>query len=94
MNSLQKRVDNGRQRLNLNASLFPKRHRETSGRNGDSAARFYCEMNLANPAKRGRKREAHFQKVNPANNPCFPHPTGRAVRPNESKPLTEKNVFI
>ena len=64
MNSLQKRVDNGRQRLNLNASLFPKRHRETSGRNGDSAARFYCEMNLANPAKRGRKREAHFQKDN------------------------------
>ena len=36
MNSWRKRVDNGRQRLNLNASLFPKRHRKTSGRNGES----------------------------------------------------------
>jgi hypothetical protein len=36
MNSWRKRVDNGRQRLILNASLFPKRHRKTSGRNGDS----------------------------------------------------------
>jgi hypothetical protein len=35
-NSWRKRVDNGRQRLNLNASLFPKRHRKTSGRNGES----------------------------------------------------------
>jgi len=35
-NSLRKRVDNGRQWLKLNASLFPKRHRKTSGRNGDS----------------------------------------------------------
>ncbi len=36
MNSWRKRVDNGRQRLKLNTSLFPKRHRKTSGRNGDS----------------------------------------------------------
>ncbi len=36
MNSWRKRVDNGRQRLKLNASLFPKRHRKTSGRNGES----------------------------------------------------------
>ena len=36
MNSWRKRVDNGRQRLKLNASLFSKRHRKTSGRNGDS----------------------------------------------------------
>jgi hypothetical protein len=36
MNSWRKRVDNGRQRLNLNASLFSERHRKTSGRNGDS----------------------------------------------------------
>jgi hypothetical protein len=34
INTWRKRVDNGRQRLNLNASLFPKRHRKTSGRNG------------------------------------------------------------
>lgn len=64
MNSLQKRVDNGRQWLTLNASLFPKRHRETSGRNGDSAARFYYEMNLANPAALRGQKEAHFQKGN------------------------------
>jgi len=36
INTWRKRVDNGRQRLKLNASLFPKRHRKTSGRNGDS----------------------------------------------------------
>jgi len=36
INTWRKRVDNGRQRLNLNASLFPNRHRKTSGRNGDS----------------------------------------------------------
>jgi hypothetical protein len=36
MNSWEKRVDNGRHRLTLNASLFPKRHGNKSGRNGDS----------------------------------------------------------
>ncbi len=36
MNSWRKRVDNGRQRLNLNTSLFPKSHRKKSGRNGNS----------------------------------------------------------
>ena len=36
INTWRKRVDNGRQRLKLNASLFPKRHRKTSGRNGES----------------------------------------------------------
>jgi hypothetical protein len=36
MNTWRKRVDKGRQRLNLNASLFPKSHRKTSGLNGES----------------------------------------------------------
>jgi hypothetical protein len=47
----------------LEASLFPKRHRKTSGLNGDHAARFYCQMNLANPGACGSKRGVHFQKV-------------------------------
>jgi hypothetical protein len=36
INTWRKRVDNGRQWLNLNGSLFPKRYRKRSGRNGDS----------------------------------------------------------
>jgi hypothetical protein len=36
MNTLRKRVDNGRHRLTLNASLFLKRHRKISGLNGES----------------------------------------------------------
>jgi hypothetical protein len=40
-NSWRKRVDNGRHLLNLNTSLFPKRHRKNLDETGKDAAELF-----------------------------------------------------
>ena len=64
INTWRKRVDNGRQRLKLNASLFPKRHRKTSGRNGDSCRKILWSDESGDSSRAaGAKREATSKRL-------------------------------
>jgi len=55
-NSWRKRVDNGRHLLNLNTSLFPKRHRKNLDETGKDAAELFS-VKMNSPTNFGAKRE-------------------------------------
>ena len=65
INTWRKRVDNGRQRLNLTPACFPNVTEKHLDGMVTHAARFYGQMNLANPAKLRAQKGSPLPKGNP-----------------------------